>query len=113
MSASQRRKGATGEREVAALLAEHWGSVVRRRINQVRDGGHDLEGGTRGFSVEVKRRKRLETLEGWLQQAAQGGGEPVVFMRADGAPWRVLMDASTFIRLAREDAVAGQGDDWK
>lgn len=109
MSASQRRKGQVGEREVANLLDEHWGAVVRRRINQVRDGGHDLEGGTRGFSIEVKRRKRLDTLEQWMAQAAQGGGEPVVFMRADGRPWRVLMDAQTFLRLAREDACADDG----
>ena len=108
MSASQRRKGASGELEVARLLNDHWGTAVRRRLNQTRDAGHDLEG-VRGFSIEVKRRKRLETLEGWIQQAATGG-EPVVFLRADGKPWRVLMDASTFIRLAREDAA---GDDLK
>lgn len=109
MSASQRRKGATGEREVARLLADHWGAVVRRRINQARDGGHDLEGATRGFSIEVKRRKRLDTLEQWFAQAAQGGGEPVVFLRADGRPWRVLMDAATFVRLAREQAAEDDG----
>ena len=109
MSASQRRKGATGEREVATMLAEHWGSVVRRRINQTRDGGHDLEGATRGFAIEVKRRKRLDTLEQWMAQAAQGAGEPVVFMRADGKPWRVLLDAQTFMRLVREDVCADDG----
>lgn len=110
MSAAQRRKGASAELEVARLLSDHWGAAVRRRINQSRDGGHDLEGATRGFAIEVKRRKRLDTLEQWLAQAAQGAGEPVVFMRADGGRWRVLMDAETFLRLAREDAV---GDDGK
>ncbi len=104
MSASQRTKGASGEREVAALLRDHWGTVVRRRINQTRDGGHDLEG-TGNWSIEVKRRKRLDTIESWMTQAATGGGEPIVFVRADGCPWRVVMDAETFIRLAREDAV--------
>jgi Holliday junction resolvase len=109
MSAYQRRKGQSGEREVAALLTEHWGAAVRRRLNQPRDAGHDLEGSTRGFSIEVKRRKRLDTLEQWFAQAAQGGGEPVVFLRADGRPWRVLIDAATFVRLAREQAVEDDG----
>lgn len=78
---------------------------MRRRINQVRDGGHDLQAG--GWSIEVKRRKRLDTLEWWMSQAATGGGEPAVFLRADGGRWRVLIDAETFLRLAREDAAGG------
>lgn len=108
MGASQRRKGQGGEREVAVLLADHWGTIVKRRLGQPRDGGHDLDG-TGAWSIEVKRRKRLETLEGWLQQAKAGGGQPAVFLRADGGEWLVLVRAEDFIRLAREDAV-GQDD---
>jgi hypothetical protein len=43
MSAMQRNKGKTGEREVAAIVRELTGWDVRRRVRQ-HDGDSDLEG---------------------------------------------------------------------
>ena len=45
MGAMQRRKGATGERELIALLREHLGEELTRNLDQARDGGADLKGG--------------------------------------------------------------------
>lgn len=39
MTAMQRRKGASGERELFALLSDLLGYVVRRNIGQARAGG--------------------------------------------------------------------------
>jgi len=38
----KRAKGAAGERELAALLSEHLGFVVKRNLGQARDGADDL-----------------------------------------------------------------------
>ena len=38
----RRNKGATGERELAAILTDEMGFVVKRKLGQARDGGHDI-----------------------------------------------------------------------
>jgi hypothetical protein len=42
MGASQRRKGAAGENELAKILSDQLGWVVKRNIGQSRDGGDDI-----------------------------------------------------------------------
>lgn len=91
MSASQRRKGANGENELARILSDYFGRVVKRTLGQARDGGHDIE--TPPFRWEVKRRKAIAVYD-FIEQAAQAcqdGATPVVAMRADGKGWLVLM----------------------
>lgn len=101
-----RRKGAVGEREVAALFREIVGEALVYRTP--RSGGGvekgDLSGDTLGLHVEVKRAERL-MLPAWTAQAEGDCPEdkiPVVFYRSNGQPWRVSMQAAHFLELLKE-----------
>jgi hypothetical protein len=105
MSASQRRKGQSGEREVCALLQSEFGIKVGRKLGQARDSGNDVDIGP--FCVEVKRRARIGNVYDWMHQAEfatpDGYHMPTVFMRADGQDWLVLMRFIDWAKLAREE----------
>lgn len=103
MSASQRRKGAAGERELATILSEQLGWVVSRNLGQARDGGDDLTIGK--FRVEVKRRKRISVYEFVEQVEATCGPNdvPIVAMRGDGKKWLVLMRLEDALPLIRNE----------
>lgn len=93
MTAMQRRKGATGERELFAALSDLLGHTVRRNISQARAGGADgLD--VPGWAIECKRCERLELAAWWAQtsrQAEATGRRPVLFYRK---PWSAVVDAA-------------------
>lgn len=111
MSRSQRVKGATGERELCALLAEHFGFVVKRTLGQARDGGHDIETGK--FRWEVKRRAKLAVYE-FMDQIKtacdETGSTPVVAMRADGKGWLVMLRLEDALPLIRNELPTCESD---
>lgn len=98
-----RAKGASGERELAALLIEWADSLgmaleVKRNLEQVRGGGHDLVGlECYGMAVEVKRVEALALVNWWdqaVRQAKQAGGLiPVLAWRQNRKPWRFRIRA--------------------
>lgn len=92
MSAMQRTKGQSGEREIAGIVRELTGYDVRRRVRQ-HDGDSDLEG-VPGWSVEVKRHKaagRGEIARWWAQCVRQAAlALPVLFYRLDRDAWRAV-----------------------
>ena len=98
-----RHKGAAAEREVCGILTALSGIVVKRNINQARDGGYDVF--FQGFYVEVKRQEtpRMTT---WLDQAhanaAAEGMLPALFWRQSRTPWRVFIELTPeqFAKLA-------------
>lgn len=103
MSASQRRKGASGERELADFLSAALGRVVKRKLGQARDGGDDIQisKALGSFRIEVKRRKGI-ACEEWLEQAencCKPDDVPIVCMRADGGEWMALMRLSDFLPM--------------
>lgn len=101
MGRAERQKGARGENEYAALLAEALGMPIRRKLGQARDGGDDIEVGP--FRIEVKRRETLR-IDNWCEQveACIGPGQiPVVAYRRNGQPWRVVLRNDDFLRLMR------------
>lgn len=101
MGASQRRKGAAGERELAQILSEQLGWVVKRNIGQARDGGDDITVGK--FRFEAKRRKGIAVHE-WVDQVVRASGPkdvPVVVCRGDGKEWLVVMRLTDAIPLIR------------
>jgi hypothetical protein len=93
MGRMSRTKGARGELELFAALSDELGFVVRRNVDQARNGGCDsIE--LPGFSPEVKRHEALNRDAWWEQtvrQAAQRGAEPVCFYRQNRKPWRALL----------------------
>lgn len=93
MSASQRRKGKSGELELSKLLREHLGVDVARNLAQAREGGAD-QSGLPGWALEVKRAAQPRLPEWWLQtcqQAEAAGLRPVLAYRLDRQPWRVVL----------------------
>lgn len=92
MSAMQRRKGQTGERELFRILSEQLGTVVKRRLGAAREGGCDCLD-VPGWAIEVKRTETLLASH-WNQavrQAIETDRKAVLFWRKSRAPWWVLV----------------------
>ena len=109
MSAMQRNKGASGEREIAALVRDLTGWDVRRRVRQ-HAGDSDLEG-VPGWSVEVKRRASAtrSDIAGWWRQAVTqaAGALPVLFYRLDRESWRAVWPVAVGLTIQRAEMWAG------
>ena len=110
---TSRRKGQTGERELAALIADLTGWDVRRRVRQ-HEGDSDLEG-VPGWSVEVKRHaKAPDALKrAWwaqtvrqsmgMRQAVFGNTMPALFYREDRREWRAIWPVACLLTMQRAD----------
>lgn len=91
-----RQKGAVGEREVCRILSQLTGQEVTRSLESVRAGGADITC-IKGFSVEVKRKRRItfNDLYGFWSQATEQARKnediPILFMREDRAEWEVVV----------------------
>jgi len=93
MGKAQRAKGASAERELAALLSDRLGTQVKRRLGAARDGGHDIDGGIMldGVALEVKRQEKPSLGLWWSQacdQAVRAAKVPVLAYRASRCAWR-------------------------
>ena len=100
MGKSQRTKDAAGEREVCHLIQDTLGVEAKRNLSQTREGGCDIAVGP--FHIEVKRRAKIGGIYDWMEQAeasCMSGEHPVVFCRADGKKWLVVMTAEEALRL--------------
>lgn len=104
MSAASRRKGLTGERQVAQRFTEA-GYAVRGLEGQ----GDQLcigprrGGGLQTLHVEVKRQERLRLPE-WLEQAraeAPEGVPPVVCFRQSRGQWYAVLTLDDLLGLVR------------
>lgn len=116
VSAMQRTKGHSGEREAAALIRDLTGWDVRRRCRQ-HNGDSDLLG-VPGWAIEVKRQKAAPRglIASWWRQTVEqarvvAGGEegrpgtvliPLLVYRADRDQWRAVWPISILL-LSRHD----------
>ena len=101
--AKSARKGATGEREVMAILWEH-GYNVERGGSLSFGEVPDLSG-LPGVHIECKRRETAEIWK-WMAQAEADAqrfqdGAPTVFFRRSRSPWMVCMKLSNWLELYR------------
>ena len=97
-----RNKGAAGEREVAKILTDNLGFVVKRNLGQARDGADDIT--IEKFRIEVKRKEAL-AIDKWSAQVeacAKAGEVAVVVYRRSGQPWRVCLLLDDFIPMMRD-----------
>ena len=97
-----RNKGARGENELAAMLSDELGFVVKRKLGQARDGADDIEVGP--FRIEVKRRETLAIMQ-WVRQIEACTSKdqiPVVAFRQNGQEWRVVLRMKDFLPLMSE-----------
>ena len=93
MSAKERTKGATGERELAKILRDELGAEITRNLVQSREGGADLLG-VPGWAIECKRAADKSLNKWWLQacqQADRAGMKPALIYRIDRCDWRVIV----------------------
>ena len=101
MGKSSQRKGADGERELAAILREH-GHDVERGGSQTYGEVPDLVG-LPGVHIEVKRVERLNVPEAMAQAIRDSekfqDGTPTLFHRRNRSPWLVTMRLEDWILL--------------
>ena len=98
------RKGADGERELAAVLRAY-GYDIERGGTMSFGERPDLSG-LPGVHIEVKRVERLD-MSGAMAQAARDAerfhdGAPVVFHRKSRSPWLVTMRLTDFMKLIQK-----------
>lgn len=98
---ASQRKGADGERELAAVLREY-GYEIKRGGSMSFGEVPDLVG-LPGVHVEAKRCEQVRLSE-WMKQAEKDSkrfrdGMPVVFHRRSREPWRVTMNLADFMQL--------------
>ena len=105
MGAHSKRKGKSGELEVAAFLRTY--GFEARRGQQFSGGGdspdvvHDMP----GWHVEVKRTARQTNLTDAMNQAMQDKKTsewPVVMHRCDRGIWMATVKLEDFLRLVQE-----------
>ena len=110
MSASQRNKGASAEREVLRLLAGLLGvQSLERNLQQSRNGGADCLA-VRGFAIEVKRQEALSRPAWWRQACSQAealGLEPMLLYRRSREPWTAWFYAAGKPREGTLEEAAG------
>ena len=110
MGKGQQRKGADGERELAAILQEH-GYQCCRGGSLTFGSVPDLEG-LPGIHIEVKRVEHLNIHEAMKQaqgDAARFGGMPAVFHRKNREPWLVTMKLSDWIEIYKAAEILQDG----
>ena len=107
MSKASRDKGASGEREVCALLSEELGINAQRQLDQSRDGGCDIFINVAGKScaIEVKRQERSKPLEYLRQLQAVEADLHMVLWRPSRTNWIGILPWETLSLLLRECGV--------
>ena len=104
MGSSERRKGATGEREWAKWIRDNL-HLPAHRGRQYSGGADspDVAGGVPGTHCEVKRVERLSIHAAMDQAVADTGvGEvPYVAHRRNRTPWLVTVRAADLERFCR------------
>jgi len=111
MSAMQRTKGASYEREVVNdfkdALGDDLAHLCSRSWELAQVKGQDVR--LPGFAPELKRYALIGKIYLWMKQAirqAKNGDTPIVICRADREESLVIMRLSDWIKLAREEIVA-------
>ena len=98
------RKGADGERELAALLRDE-GYSIERGGTQSYGTVPDLTG-LPGIHIECKRVEKLNVLEAMKQSIRDAAhfrdGKPALFHRRSRSPWLVTMLFTDWIQLYKE-----------
>lgn len=111
MGISSQRKGAAGERELAAILKEH-GYDCSRGGSMSFGEVPDLSG-LPGIHIEVKRVERLNVGEAMEQSIRDSermnDGVPALFHRRNRKPWLVTMRFDDWIKIYGEKLVKNRG----
>lgn len=106
MAINSKRKGKTGELELARALREY-GYDVRRSVqyNGKAEGGEADLLGLPNVHIECKRTERLNLYEAIAQAKndSEGKGQmPVVFHRKNNSEWLAIMPLADFMTIYTE-----------
>jgi hypothetical protein len=107
--ARSRRKGAVGERELAALFREHGYDCRRGQQFKGSPDSPDVTGHGLPIHAECKRTERLNLYDA-IAQAVRDAGDglmPVVFHRKNNSEWLAVVRAADFFALVREGMEGG------
>ncbi len=115
MGRSQQRKGANGEKELAAIL-QNYGYTCTRGGSLTFGGVPDVTG-LPGVHIECKRAEKQD-LYAWVSQAETDSqkfqdGLPAVFWRKNRHKWLVVMPLDEWLRLYKRAEMARNGPEKK
>lgn len=112
MTGAAKIKGDKAEREAAALIADHLGYSVRRKLGAGRtDDEGDLEG-VPGHVVQVAawvdltRALRVKPAQAEQQRLNAGVDYAATFLRLHGGEFRVVLTVTQWCALVREALAA-------
>ncbi len=102
---ASKRKGASGEREVATILTDLTGYTTRRKLGAARDGGNDID--FMDWCIEVKRTERVSLPKFWKQAKRQttANKKAAVVLRWSGEEWLIVTSLKDWIETNRENFV--------
>ena len=100
MTINSRSKGKNGELELFKLLADELGFVVKRNLMQSREGGGDTIS-IPGWSLEVKRKEKLDLDAWWKQTVSQSTGvdKPILFYRQSRRKWKAMIYLAVIVNV--------------
>ena len=105
MAINSRRKGASGERELAGVLRDY-GYTEAKRGQQFCgiNGNADIVDALPKIHIEAKRVERLNLYDAMAQSKrdARKGELPAVFHRKNRSKWLVTMELDDFMRIYKE-----------
>lgn len=101
MSASERRKGAQAEREVAAIFRSFGWDTKRTHDGREQAGRGDISGGPEGYHFEIKRHEKLNVPKALdqVQKDCPAGINGVLIHRPSRHVWMATMELDLFLSL--------------
>jgi Holliday junction resolvase len=102
VSASERRKGACGERQVVRVLRDAgWPAAARTSDGRAQVGRGDIAGGPAGVVFEVRRTERLDVWRGLgdAERHAVNGELPVLAFRRSRGGWYAAVPLEGLLAL--------------
>jgi hypothetical protein len=103
-----RTKGASGERDVCALLKPIFPDAQRELDQYQAKLGRDLKN-TQPLCIQIKRLKKVskkdmdDALEEAIDSISPEYDVPIVLFRSDRQPWMVYADLAALMEIARID----------
>ena len=110
MSVNSKRKGKSGELEVAHILRDFGFTEARRSAQYCGNTGDAADVvGIPGFHLEVKRCETVRIWE-WIAQAKRDhkdGEIPIVVFRRSREKWQVCIELDEFLKLLKTEKPTG------
>lgn len=108
-ASSSKAKGRLGQQEVRDAILKRFPNLEPDDVRSTAMGqnGEDIQLSPKArkylpVTIEVKRRKNLQTVYDWMEQARQGFYDPVVFFRGDRKEWLAIVPMEDYLHLMKQ-----------